>query len=36
MLYMELMDYLYFRGNWEINDFVEKELYGKQMNLVNI
>ena len=32
----EFIDYLYFRGNWDINHFVEKELYGKQINIIDI
>ena len=33
---MEYIDYLNFRGNWDINTFVNKELFGKQMSIFKI
>ena len=36
LINMEYLDYLNLRGNWEINNFINKELYGKQLNIVNI
>ena len=36
LINMEFFDYLNLRGNWDIDNFVEKDLLGKQMNLVDI
>ena len=33
---MEYYDYMFYRGNWEINDFVNKNSYGKYLHLYNI
>ena len=35
-LNMEFLDYLNYRGNWDIDNYVDKELYGKQLNIFNI
>ena len=36
LINMEYLDYLNLRGNWEINNFINKEFYGKQLNIVTI
>ena len=36
LILMEYTDYLYYRGNWEINNFVDKTLYGKYLHIYNI
>ena len=36
LINMEFFDYLNLRGNWDIDNFVDKDLLGKQMNLVDI
>ena len=36
MINMEYLDYLNYTGNWNIDKFINKELYGKQLNIVNL
>ena len=36
LILMEYNDYLYYRGNWEISNFVDKNLYGKYLHIYNI
>ena len=36
LISMEYLDYLFYRGNWEINDYVNKNLYGKYLHIYNI
>ena len=36
LLNLEFIDYLNYRGNWDINNFVNKDLYGKQMNIFSL
>ena len=33
---MEYIDYLYYRGNWEISNFVEKDLFGTQLQIYKV
>ena len=33
---MEYLDYLNFRANWNIDKFINKELFGKQLNIVTL
>ena len=32
----ELNDYLFYRGNWEINNFINKNLYGTYLQIYNV
>ena len=36
LISMEYIDYLFYRGNWEINNFVKKNQYGKYLHIYNI
>ena len=35
LISMEYNDYLYYRGNWEIDNIVDKNLYGKYLHIYN-
>ena len=36
LIFMECIDYLFYRGNWDINNFVDKNLYGKYLHIYNV
>ena len=36
LIMMEYEDYLFYRGNWEISNFVNKNSYGKYLQIYNI
>ena len=35
-IYMEYIDYIFYRGNWEINNFIDSSLYGKDLHIYEI
>ena len=35
-IYMEYIDYLFYRGNWEINNFIDSSLYGNDLHIYEI
>ena len=36
LILMEYNDYMFYRGNWDINNFVEKNIFGKQLHIYKV
>ena len=36
LILMEYNDYLFYRGNWDINNFINKNIYGKYLHIYNV
>ena len=35
-IYMEYIDYIFYRGNWEINNFIDSSLYGNDLHIYQV
>ena len=35
-IYMEYIDYIFYRGNWEINNFIDSSLYGNELHIYQV